>query len=184
MKTKAAKPWEFYEGTDTKKSFPIFAKYRDSPAPRPTLAEMAAELGVPESTLGTWSTDGMWQARVQAYDEHLAKRTARAAETEADRMGKALARGARVGHAFALRQIERYAAYEKKCEEDGIPIPDQTLRDMARLLHMTFQQTRTILGQPSKIVENKVADLGALSDEEFEAYEELQAKMRAGKPKE
>lgn len=180
---KEPKAWEFWEGVDNRNSFPAFERLLNSPLPRPTLAQLAELTGVPSGTLAYYSSDHAWTERIKAYDQHLAKATARASESEAVRIGRRHARAARKAHTFATRLLERFASHEADFEARGVKEPIQKLRDVIRVLDIAFKHERLLLGQATERIEGSAVDLGALSEEEFAQYEALCAKAGAGKPK-
>lgn len=90
---------------ETAKAFRAFEVYRDMGADR-TLERVAATVPVRLPSVKDWSSKFEWQARVRAYDEHVA---ARAADKAVESAASVRARQAQHAKAIQFRAMQKFA---------------------------------------------------------------------------
>lgn len=167
-------PWE-RQLIDTNESWQAFVLYRDMPPPRKT----RRVFGPTVLNVAKWYSEHAWEKRVAAYDAHLDK----IRREERERIMAQSARDVAVEHMALLADARDVVSHElsllanqaREQRVAGFIKPG----DLIKLAEMTMKFDRLVRGETTENVGTGELDLSKLSDDEFDRYQELVAKMRA-----
>lgn len=124
---------------ESSRAYEAFAVYRDL-GPERSLVKAAQKLGKNVTTITQWSTRHDWVARVRAFDEYVASRTAdKAVESAAS----IRARQAKHAQAIQLRAMQKFATVTP----DGMSVGEAT-----RAFQVGAEVERKVMGIDEKVI--------------------------------
>lgn len=139
-----ALPWE-RQPEETPKAYEAFAIYRDMNSDR-SIAKVAEKLGKSEALLHRWSSKFEWVRRAAAWDDELARQTARE----------------------LLRDVAKTRARQRKqalkMQHKGLELlkdinpGDAKLSEIVSLLKLGMEQERICLGDVGDVIEERSGD--------------------------
>lgn len=159
---------------DTESAWAALQEYRDLPRPRPELKAFAATTGRSYTSVLDWSSRCVWAARIAAYDQHMDRKVTRAAENEAQKMGRRHVRLARALQDMAATALEKHKALEKTYGAATAVNP----RDAIRAGIEGAKLERLVRGLVTDRTGEEI-DYSKYSDDELE---QLKALLEKGKP--